>query len=186
MWKGVFSGVVLTLAVIVLGGYILIKSGFIPANADMKPGSLELWIAKTSLDATLKGDAPQGPNPVTLTDQNLTRGVQLFAENCAVCHGSAKGSDAPSPIAKGEYPPPPQLATDGVEDDPEGYSFWKIKHGIRLTGMPSFGYSLSDQDIWTLALFLKHMDKLPPKPEKLWQQVRNWPVISSQDGVPQK
>lgn len=186
MWKGVFSGVVLTLAVIVVGGYLLIKSGFIPANADMKPGFFELWIAKNSLDATLKKDAPSGPNPVTLNDQNLMRGVQLFAENCAVCHGSAKGADAPSPIAKGEYPPPPQLATDGVEDDPEGFSFWKIKHGIRLTGMPSFGYTLNDQDIWTLALFLKHMDKLPPAPEKLWQQVRNWPVVPSPEGTPQK
>jgi hypothetical protein len=36
------------------------------------------------------------------------------------------------------YQKPPQLATHGSEDDPEGISFWKIKHGIRLTGMPSF------------------------------------------------
>jgi hypothetical protein len=70
------------------------------------------------------------------------------------------------------------LATDGVEDDPEGTSFWKIKHGIRLTGMPSFGYSLSDRQIWTLALFLKHMDKLPPAVQQTWRQVQNWPVTS--------
>jgi len=79
----------------------------------------------------------------------------------------------------GLYQKPPQLATNGVEDDPEGYSFWKIKHGIRLTGMPSFGYTLSDQQIWTLALFLKHMDKLPPAVQQTWQQVRNWPVTES-------
>ena len=27
--------------------------------------------------------------------------------------------------------------------------------------------------IWTLALFLKHMQKLPPAAEQAWQQVRN-------------
>ncbi|MHB1331985.1 MAG: c-type cytochrome [Sulfuriferula sp.] len=183
MWKGVFSGVVLTLAIIVLGGYIVIKSGLIPANADTKPGSMEHWAAETSLSATLKRDAPKGPSPVLLTDQNLMHGIQLFAENCAVCHGSAKGADAASPIAKGEYPAPPQLATNGVEDDPEGYSFWKIKHGIRWTGMPSWRYSLSDQDIWTLALFLKHMDKLPPAVQQTWQQVQNWPLTSENHAV---
>ena len=68
------------------------------------------------------------------------------------------------------------MATEGVEDDPDGVSFWKIKHGIRLTGMPSFEDSLSDQEIWTLALFLKHMDKLSPAVQQAWQQVQNWPV----------
>ncbi len=88
-----------------------------------------------------------------MTEQNLLRGVQLFGQNCAVCHGSSQGTASASPIAKGLYQKPPQFATDGVEDDSEGVSFWKIKHGIRLTGMPSFASSLSDQDIWTIALF---------------------------------
>jgi len=44
--------------------------------------------------------------------------------------------------------------------------------------MPSFGYTLSDREIWTLALFLKHMDKLPPAVQQTWQQVQNWPVTS--------
>ena len=44
--------------------------------------------------------------------------------------------------------------------------------------MPSFGYTLKDEQIWTLALFLKHMDKLPPAAQKAWREVRNWPVTS--------
>jgi thiosulfate dehydrogenase len=175
MLKGVVLGVALTLAVALVAAYALVRSGLIPANADVKPGRLETWMATTSLDATLRRDAPKGQNPVEQTEQNLLDGVRLFAQNCAVCHGSAKGAASPSPIAKGLYQKPPQLATDGVEDDPEGYSFWKIKHGIRLTGMPSWRYSLSDPQIWTLALFLKHMDKLPPAIEQTWQQVLNWP-----------
>ena len=178
MLKGMVLGVALMLAVALACAYVLVQSGFIPANADAKSGRLETWMAHTSLDATLRRDAPHEKNPVALTDQNLMNGVHLFAQNCAVCHGSAKGKAARSPIAKGEYPPPPQLESDGVEDDPEGYSFWKIKHGIRLTGMPSFGYTLSDQQIWTLALFLKHMDKLPPAVQQTWLQVQNWPLAS--------
>ena len=176
MLKGVISGIALTLAVALTGAYLLVRSGLIPANADAKPGWLETWMAGTSLDATVRREAPMGQNPVELTEQNLLDGVHLFAQNCAVCHGSAKGATSPSPIAKGLYQKPPQLATDGVEDDPEALSFWKIKHGIRLTGMPSFGSSLSDQQIWTLALFLKHMNELPPVVQQAWQRVQNWPV----------
>jgi len=178
MLKGVVSGILLTIGLAVIGAYVLVRSGIIPANADARPGTLETWMARTSLDATLNREAPSGQNPVSLTDQNLINGVHLFAQNCAVCHGSAKGAASPSPIAKGLYQKPPQLATNGVEDDSEVVSFWKIKHGIRLTGMPSFGYTLSDNEIWTLALFLKHMDKLPPAAQQAWEQVQNWPVTS--------
>lgn len=176
MLKGIVSGVAITIGVSMIGAFALVESGLIPANADAKPGWLETWMASTSLDATLSRVAPKAENPVALNDQNLLEGVHLFAQNCAVCHGSAKGDKSPSPIAKGLYQKPSQLATDGVEDDPEGKSFWKIKHGIRLTGMPSFGYTLKEEQIWTLALFLKHMDKLPPEVERVWQQVQNWPA----------
>ena len=87
--------------------------------------------------------------------------------------GTAQGSASASPVAKGLYPQLPQLATDGVEDDPEGFSFWRIKHGIRWTGMPSWGNTLTDEQIWTIALFLKHMNKLPSAGEQAWQKVRN-------------
>ena len=178
MLKSLISGIALALVIVLIGAYVLVRSGQIPANADADPGWLETWLASTSLDATLDSEAPKGPNPVALTDENLSIGVHLFAQNCAVCHGSAKGSAYPSPIAIGLYQKPPQFATDGVEDDQEGVSFWKIKHGIRLTGMPSFGHSLSDTQVWTLALFLRHMDKLPPAVQQTWQQVENWPVTS--------
>ena len=175
MWKGVAAGIALTLLVELIVGFAWVESGRIPANADAAPGALETWMARTSLRATMHRKAPSEANPVPLTDQNLRDGVRLYATNCAVCHGSAKGKPAASPIAKGLYQKPPQFASHGVEDDPEGESFWKIKHGIRLTGMPSFGATLNDREVWTIALFLKHMDKLPPAVEEAWRQVDNWP-----------
>jgi len=171
--RGFLTGFVVAILVALIGGYLVLRSGFIPANADAQPGQLETWAANTSLDATLAREAPTIPNPVALTDENLIAGVDLYAQHCAICHGTAKGEASASPVAQGEYPPPPQLATDGVEDDPEGVSFWKISHGIRWTGMPSWKASLTERQIWTLALFLRHMDKLSPAAEQAWQQVKN-------------
>lgn len=173
MLKGFVAGIVAAIIVALVGGYIILRGGLIPANADAKPGRLETWAAGTSLRATLSRDAPQGPNPVATSDDNLIAGVELYGQHCAICHGTAKGDASASPVARGEYPRPPQLATDGVEDDPEGVSVWKITHGIRWTGMPAWKSSLTDQQIWTLALFLKHMNKLPPAAERAWEQVKN-------------
>ncbi|MGH8371406.1 MAG: c-type cytochrome [Gammaproteobacteria bacterium] len=159
--------------VILLGAYIALHFGLVPANADAKPGGLETWAAETSLDATLKRDAPTSANPVALTDDNLTAGVDLYGKHCAICHGTAAGDASASAVAKGLYPQPPQLAADGVEDDPEGYTYWKLEHGIRWTAMPSWKGTLTEQQMWTLALFLKHMDKLPPAPEQEWKKVTN-------------
>jgi thiosulfate dehydrogenase len=171
--RGFIAGILTTIVLALVGAYVLLQSGLIPANADAMPGGLEIWAANTSLDATLQREAPKGPDPVALSDDNLMEGVKLYGQHCAICHGTAAGDASASPVAKGLYPRPPQLATDGVEDDAEGYSYWKIKHGIRLTGMPSWAGALNDQQIWTLALFLKHMDKLSPGAQQAWKQVTN-------------
>ncbi|MGA3004273.1 MAG: cytochrome c [Acetobacteraceae bacterium] len=173
MFRGFFAGVLVTIVVILVGGYFGLRDGVVPANADATPGPFETWAAQTSLHATLQNEAPTTPNPVALTDENLIAGIDLYGQHCAICHGTAKGTTSASPLAKGLYPQPPQLATDGVEDDPEGVSFWKVKHGIRWTGMPSWRDTLNDQQIWTLALFLKHMDKLSPAAQQAWQKVSN-------------
>ncbi|MGH6678121.1 MAG: c-type cytochrome, partial [Bradyrhizobium sp.] len=152
--------------------YIVNTNGLVPAGADSKPGGFETWAAGTSLRATLQKESPRQANPVTLTDDNLNAGIQLYAKHCAVCHGTAAGDSSASQIAKGENPGPPQLAAHGVEDDPEGWTFWKVKHGIRWSGMPAWKDVLNDRQIWTLALFLKHMDNLPSGPKAAWQAVQ--------------
>jgi thiosulfate dehydrogenase len=179
MIKSFFLGVLVTILVAAACAYLILAKGLVPASADSGPLPLERWAARISLRATLASDAPKTPNPVPLTDANLIAGIQLYGRHCAICHGTAAGDASASPVAKGEYPRPPQLGTDGVEDDPQGWTYWKIDHGIRWTGMPSWKATLSDQQMWTLALFLKNMSKLPPAPEQAWQAVTNSPAAPS-------
>src|SRR5579884_271963 len=141
-----------------------------PANADERPPHFEVWAAKTSLHATLRKSAPRVNDPLPATNQNLIAGIKLYAQNCAVCHGDS--SAHPTNVAKGLYQKPPQLAKDGVEDDPDGVTLWKLSHGIRWTGMPAFGKTLSETQLWQLTLFLKTMDHLPPAAHNAWRQVK--------------
>jgi thiosulfate dehydrogenase len=61
------------------------------------------------------------------------------------------------------FPRAPQLFTadDTVTDDPPGVTFWKVKNGIRLTGMPGFKDAFTDQQAWQVSALLARADKLP-------------------------
>lgn len=108
-------------------------------------------------------------DPLRLEDKNLAAGIKLYAADCAVCHGAA--DEKPSTLAKGFYIPAPQLAKNGVEDDPESETYWKITHGIRFTAMPAFVKTLSDEQRWQITQFVAHMDKLPLEVDAQWKKV---------------
>src|SRR5579875_905296 len=169
--RGFLFGIVFTLIVLVGTGLLAVTNGWIPVNADGGYLPFERWAASRALNAAIRREMPKGPLPIQPTSANLIAGIKLYAQNCEVCHGAADGK--PTTISKGLYQHAPRLAEHGVEDDPEGETYWKIAHGIRWTGMPSFGKTLNDRQIWQLTLFLKHMDDLPADAQGVWRNVKN-------------
>src|SRR5579862_6251226 len=153
-------GFIFAFALVAGAGIAAVYAGLIPSNADSKPNAVERWLANTALKAAIARETKGVTSPIQPTDENLTAAAKLYGSNCAVCHGASDGE--PSLIAKGFYVRAPQLARDGAEDDPVEVSYWKVKHGIRYTAMPAFGQTLTDEQIWQLAQFVAHMDKLPP------------------------
>lgn len=177
--RGFVLGIAVAIVAGLLFGYVGVTQGLlIPANADARPGKLEAWAARSSLHATLRREASKQENPLPATDQNLIAGIKLYGENCAVCHGVADG--AASTIAVGLYQHAPQLGKHGVEDDSAGETYWKIDHGIRLTGMPAFGPTLKDEQLWQLTLFLQKMDTLSPAAQRVWKALKNPAPIAKQ------
>ena len=69
--RGFIFGILASIIVALVGGYLVLKSGFVPANADASPGRLELWAAGAALHAAIAREAPKTANPVALTDANL-------------------------------------------------------------------------------------------------------------------
>jgi thiosulfate dehydrogenase len=162
-------GVVFAFALLAGSAYVAVVMGMIPAGADVKASGMERWAAHKSLDATIDRETKGMTNPLSPTDANLVDGVHVYAQNCAVCHGAADGE--PSTLSKGFYIRAPQLAKDGVEDDDESETYWKVEHGIRFSAMPAFGQTLSSDDAWKVSMFLKRMDALPPAVVAEWKKV---------------
>ena len=161
-------GVFVALAAVAIVAFGIIQTGAVPARQDIRPGKLEIWMAKTALRATIEREAPKPPYPYgPPSEQDYVAAAVRYVQNCSVCHGTAHGT--PTAIARGFAVRAPQFAKHGVEDDPEGETYWKIAHGIRMTAMPSFGATLDQRAIWQLAYFMKHMDALPARADAIWE-----------------
>lgn len=154
-------GIVAALVGLVGGGYLFIRSGGVPMETNAKPLPLEKTVARLALRASL-GNARAEKNPLPVDEVNMRAGADLYSEHCEACHG-LPGRRATA-ISKGMFPPPPQLfeRDDMVTRDPEGITYWKVTHGIRLTGMPGFGSALSPTQRWQISMLVSHADKLSP------------------------
>src|SRR5579875_1453410 len=145
--------------------FIYFKFGKTPVAVTDPAFPFEKGIVHTPLEARIKREMPSG-SPIQGTPQNLAAGAEVYRVNCAFCHGLPK---QPSIYAQHMYPSVPQLwkshsnGVVGVSDDPVGETFWKVKNGIRLTGMPAYADILSEEQMWQVTLLLASADKpLPP------------------------
>jgi mono/diheme cytochrome c family protein len=99
----------------------------------------------------------------------IKRGLIHYYEMCVICHGAP--GVKPSEVAQGLNPYPPELA-EKAEPDEAAEFFWIVKHGIKMTGMPAFGVTHSDEEIWAMIAFLQKMPKLSPEEyQKMVQEV---------------
>ena len=59
------------------------------------------------------------------------------------------------------YPHPPNLAQEGIYDPKQ--AFWIVKHGIKMSAMPSWSKSLDDSAIWDIVAFLHAVPGMTPE-----------------------
>jgi thiosulfate dehydrogenase len=159
-------GILFTLAAIFVCGWVYLKYGRPPVAVADKAFPMEAQIVHVPLGARIAKELEQPP--FGTSEDVYEAGAKIYATSCAACHGTP-GHDAP--FAKWMYPSAPQLWKKhakgnvvGVSDDEAGETYWKVKNGIRLTGMPSFEHLYSTSQMWDVALLLKNADQPLPDP----------------------
>lgn len=158
--RSFLAGLILGLLIVPAGFYVYVKTGMAPVATSEPPMLFEKLLAHAGLHARLRKEAPQR-DLSSFTDADLVSGAQIFQTNCSFCHG-LPGQPA-SAASQGMFPHAPQLFTadEAVTDDPVGVTYWKVKNGIRLTGMPGFHAALGEQQMWQVSALLAKADKLP-------------------------
>ena len=91
--------------------------------------------------------------------KTIADGASDYDEMCTSCH-LAPGL-AENEMRPGLNPKPPVLAAMPVGDPAE--QFWIVKHGLKMTGMPAWGVTHSDAEIWNIVAFLQRLPSLSPQ-----------------------
>ena len=158
--KNFIQGMILGILLIPVLVTLYVVSGRAPAAATDPPLPFERLIASLALKNKIQSEMPTTV-PISSNEVTLLTAARVYRENCAMCHGLPQ---QPAPVVtSGMSPKAPQLFQPGemVTDDKPGETFWKVKNGIRLTGMPGFASSLTEQEMWLVSLLLANADKLP-------------------------
>lgn len=97
-------------------------------------------------------------NPFEGDPEAIAAGAELFATNCATCHGETGQGDGPA--AAGLDPQPAALGdAEMMSNMTDAYIFWRITEGgieePFKSAMPAWGPSFSTDQIWQLVSFLR-------------------------------
>jgi mono/diheme cytochrome c family protein len=132
-------------------------------TANKPPSEGETTLANAAKDVVIPLEAGKMPNPLPETDEVVSQGQEVFLGSCAQCH--APDGRGGTDIGRNMYPPAADLSSSHVQHWSDGELFWIIRNGVRLTGMPSWQSSISENDTWKLARFihkLPHLDAASP------------------------
>jgi mono/diheme cytochrome c family protein len=98
--------------------------------------------------------------PADLNDpKRIAVGAGLYTEMCSGCH-LGPGLEK-TEISQGLYPQAPELyRTLGHSPAQE---FWMIKHGVKMTAMPAWGRTHSDELMWDMVAFVRQLPSMSPE-----------------------
>jgi len=154
MWRRIF------LFLVSIAGVLLIAMGSVLALVDFKadpPGKGETLVMNWTKHTMLVGGRSER-NPVKDNPAGVADGKEAFSHYCVACHG-LDGQNTGVPFANRMSPPVPSLAGQEVQAYTDGQLKWTIDYGIWPSGMPGSKNTLSDEEIWSIVLYLRH---LPP------------------------
>ena len=154
--------VVLTLFVaavlVALGGVAYVYSGEYNVAATEPHSAFEQWLLGTTMEHSVRAHARREVAAApTLGEESFHHGAKHYVSTCVGCHG-APGVER-GEFGKGLTPSPPQLAK-AVTRWNQQELFWIVKNGIKLAGMPAFGPTHTDEEIWAMVAFLRRLPQM--------------------------
>jgi len=152
----VLSGAAL-LAAVAVG--VTIGMGFYNIGADAPHTRPVYKVLETLRDRSISVRAAGIKAPANLNDpKRIASGAGLYTEMCSGCH-LAPGMEK-TEMSQGLYPQAPELWRHA--DLTAGEQFWAIKHGVKMTAMPAWGRTHSDELIWDMVAFVRQLPKMSP------------------------
>lgn len=156
MTKGILVGSALTLATLFVGALAVSQFGLVNVAATKHEAAAVDWFLHSTYHNAVSRQAKRVVVPEGLNARNnVLVGARNFEAMCSTCHTPPGLSETPT--ATGMNPQPPQLLNMASHGTP-AEQFWVISNGVRMTGMPAFGPTHEDDELWALVAFLQAME----------------------------
>ena len=154
-FKAILSGIVLIIVCVA----VFIWSGLYNIGADVPHWKITFWLLEQARERSVEVHSSDINAPSLNDEKLIAMGFPHFNEMCRQCHG-APGCQRDE-FAAGLYPSPPSLASEDIQQEFNASElFWIVKHGIKMTGMPSFGVTHTDIQIWGIIATVKELPEL--------------------------
>jgi mono/diheme cytochrome c family protein len=147
------AGFVAAIVVICISALVVIITGAYNIAATVPHTGFERIIFSTTMRNSVLSRAGSDTEHVTGEEQ-VREGFREYNEMCITCHG-APGKEQ-SDIGKGLHPKPPDLA-ETLRRWNSAQLFWIVKNGVKMTGMPAFGPTHGDDQIWNIIAFVQRL-----------------------------
>jgi len=149
------------LVLLVVAVAVLLWSGSYNVAATVPHWRVTHWVLGKVRDQSIAAHS-KGIIVPSLKDLKLFDiGFKNYHAMCRGCH-SAPG-DPRTEIAKGLNPSPPDFASKDMKMRNEAELYWVIKNGIKMAGMPAFGPTHNEEELWGIVAFLRRLPNLKPK-----------------------
>jgi len=119
------------------------------------PGKWETS-ALTRIKHSVTVGGKQAQNPLSDSLETIASGKAAFSHYCVACHG-LDGQNTGVPFAEHMSPPVPSLKSASVQSYTDGQLKWIVENGISPSGMPASKGILTDREIWSIVIFLRHL-----------------------------
>ena len=96
-------------------------------------------------------------NPTTADESSLTRGAELYAINCQMCHGLTGGGNGPIAPFLVNFKPA-DLTSDVAQSKSDGSMFLTISNGLEER-MPALNENLTVSERWDVVNFIRTLKK---------------------------
>lgn len=149
--------VVLAFVVSVVGGTV-IGSGMYNIAANDKHWDITTSMIEVMRDKSIETRSKELQAPNLDNKDRIARAAPNYAAMCATCHLSP-GVDK-SELYEGLYPQPVVFTKVTVPTRQPEETFWIIKNGLKMTGMPAWGLYNSDDQIWDLVAFVNTVNEM--------------------------
>ncbi|HEY0844383.1 MAG TPA: cytochrome c [Noviherbaspirillum sp.] len=151
---GTFAVAALLIAAAAL---VFVYSGWYNVAASEPHTRATRVVLEAVMENSVKARADGIRAPENFTREMARQGAGHYAEYCVMCHG-APGVQR-GELGAGLTPRAPELSKAATGWTP-AEMFWITKHGIKMTGMPAWGVSHSDEELWHVVAFVTLLPQL--------------------------